>query len=84
MVWPIGTKFGRMMHIGPPNHTGSLNFDVMWPATILNKKLSYRRGTAMRKGRKFMLFQELWELLRFQVAKVTLGSFKGIGNGAVR
>jgi len=32
-VWPIGTTFGMMTHIGPPNRTGSWNFKLLF-ATI--------------------------------------------------
>ena len=27
-VWPIGTIFGMMAHIGPPNRTSSWNFEL--------------------------------------------------------
>ena len=28
MVWPIGTSFSMMTHIGPPNQTSSWNFEL--------------------------------------------------------
>jgi len=48
------------------------------------KKLSYRRGTARRAmlaNSCHAMFHEVWELERFQAAKVT---YKVIGNFAIR
>jgi len=46
--------------------------------TNINKKLSYRRGTAQRS-----MFLEVWQLERFQLVKVAFKVIQGIGTGAI-